>query len=81
MTWRNWRPSTPAEDEVLGIDLDEDTVPVEDQEMELLANEDLEEIQLDDSEDLTLSVESESAVASSYESTEELTLDEIGERR
>jgi hypothetical protein len=47
--------------------------------MELLANEDLQEIQLDDSEDLTLSVESESAVASSYESTEELTLDEIGE--
>jgi pilus assembly protein FimV len=68
-----------AEDEVLGIDLDEDTVPVEDQEMELLANEDLQEIQLDDSEDLTLGVESESAVASSYESTEELTLDEIGE--
>jgi hypothetical protein len=31
-----------AEDEVLGIDLDEDTVPVEDQAMELLANEDLE---------------------------------------
>jgi len=68
-----------AEDEVLGIDLDEDTVPVEDQAMELLANEDLEEIKLDDSEDLTLGVESESAVASSYESTEELTLDEVGE--
>jgi DNA-binding response OmpR family regulator len=68
-----------AEDEVLGIDLDEDTVPVEDQEMELLANEDLQEIQMDDSEDLTLGVEPESAVASSYESTEELTLDEIGE--
>jgi DNA-binding response OmpR family regulator len=68
-----------AEDEVLGIDLDEDTVPVEDQEMELLANEDLEEISLDDSDDLTLSVEPESAVAPSYESTEELTLDEIGE--
>jgi DNA-binding response OmpR family regulator len=68
-----------AEDDVLGIDLDEDTVPVEDQEMELLANEDLEEIQLDDSEDLTLGAESESAVASSYEATEELTLDEIGE--
>ncbi len=68
-----------SEDEILGVDLDEETVPVEDQEMELLANEDLEEIQLDDSEDVTLDVESRSAVAPSYESTEELTLDEVGE--
>ncbi|MGO9566739.1 MAG: response regulator [Desulfomonilaceae bacterium] len=67
-----------SDEEILGVDLDE-TVPVEDQEMELLANEDLQEIQLDDSEDLTLGVESESAVAPSYEATEELTLDEIGE--
>ncbi len=68
-----------ADEEILGVDLDDDTVPVEDQEMELLANEDLEEIQLDDSDDLTLGAEPQSAVAPSYEATEELTLDEVGE--
>ena len=66
------------EESLVGIDLD-DTVPVENQEMEHLANEDLEEIQIDDSGDITLGLETPQIASSSYESTDELTLDEIGE--
>ncbi len=65
-------------EESLATDLD-DTVPVENQEMEQLANEDLDEIQIDDSGDITLGLETPQVASSSYESTEELTLDEIGE--
>ena len=66
------------DEDITGIDQDE-TVPVEDQEMELLANEDLQEIQIDDTDDLTLGLESATDSTAAYESTEELTLDEIGE--
>ena len=67
------------EESLVGADLDE-TVPVENQEMEHLANEDLEEIQIDDSEDLTLGGwKRRRCASSSYEATDELTLDEIGE--